>query len=170
MYLNALALRTSRATVVHRHRPGDATSSMHSNTSHKMMGTKGAEAFIMRCSCIRAYERVYTRGFVCFALREIKRLGRRIRVRITGAGNGEAAQRSREFTAVYGCFRGVCVASEIEKIKRLRQQSCRNARRENCECASRANDVRWKVTDIEGCTLRKSNAPNRNPWISRLSP
>lgn len=102
------SITTSQTTVIHRHRVGDATSSMHPNTSRKMMGTKGAEAFIMRCFCIRAYERVYTRGLVCVALRarEIKRLGRRYARGLRGG----AAQRSREFTAVYGCFRG-CLRS-----------------------------------------------------------
>lgn len=83
----------------------------------------------MRCSCIRAYERVYTRGLVCVTLRtrEIKRLGRARYARgLRGREAVEAAVGSlRLFTVVPG---DVYVASEIEKIKRLRQQSCRNAR------------------------------------------
>lgn len=83
----------------------------------------------MRCSCIRAYERVYARGLVCVTLRtrEIKRLGRARYARgLRGREAVEAAVGSlRLFTVVPG---DVYVASEIEKIKRLRQQSCRNAR------------------------------------------
>lgn len=134
---------------------------MHSNTSHKMMDTKGVDAFIMQCSCIRTYERVYTRGLVCLTLktREIKRLGR---VRITGAETGEASSSSGSAAGVYGCLRlfpDVYVASEIEKIKRPRRQSRRNCSEKTANARESQVALAERLTDIEGCTLRKSKAP-----------
>lgn len=82
-----------------------------------MMDAKGVEAFIMRCSCIRVYERVYTRGPVCVALktREIKRPGLERDYGGEGKGRraktgGAAARRTRSlrlFTVVSGCLRSV---------------------------------------------------------------
>lgn len=81
------------------------------------MDAKGVEAFIMRCSCIRVYERVYTRGPVCVALktREIKRPGLERDYGGEGKGRraktgGAAARRTRSlrlFTVVSGCLRSV---------------------------------------------------------------
>lgn len=122
----------------------------------------------MRCSCVRAYERVYTCGLVCFTLkaREIKRLGR---VRITGAETGEASS-SGSAAGVYGCLRlfpDVYVASEIEKIKRLR-------RRRVVEIAARKLRARTsrKRRDIKadryrrGCTLGIETARPKSVNIS----
>lgn len=89
------------------------------NTSHKMMDAKGVEAFIMLRSCIRVYERVYTCGLVCAALKakEIKRLERARK----GLRGQKPVERGPEFTAVYGCFRLFTERPKLRKSRGLRQ-------------------------------------------------